>query len=261
MAADLYLLDQCEKSEAVTVRFYSWMRPSITLGYMQTASEELDLEVLERSGVDWIRRPTGGRAVLHDGDITYSCVFSKSISQMGSGITQTYRLITECLINGLHRASINCDAHGSSAELKGLSRKVKLPCFLAPNRDEIMVGGKKLVGSAQKRTAGATLQHGSIPITADCFKLPEYLRIGESEREKQKKLLREKSSFIHEWTPNAAFDGIVQCLMDGFSSVLPFKAELRNWDAHEEAAIHEIANGEDFKSRWKSSEPERQVLK
>ncbi|MDR2729126.1 MAG: hypothetical protein LBB56_08320, partial [Chitinispirillales bacterium] len=62
MAADLYLLDECEKSGIVTVRFYSWMRPSITLGYMQNASEELDLEAVGRAGVDWIRRPTGGRA-------------------------------------------------------------------------------------------------------------------------------------------------------------------------------------------------------
>jgi len=252
MAADLYLLDECDKSGEVTVRFYSWMRPSITLGYMQNAPDELDLDAVDKAGVDWIRRPTGGRAVLHDGDITYSCIFPKSISEMGSGITQTYRLITECLINGFHRASIKCDAHGSSSELKGLKREVKLPCFLAPNRDEIMVSGKKLVGSAQKRNANAVLQHGSIPITSNCFKLPEYLRISGEEKEKQVKLLREKSSFIHEWTPNAAFGAIVQCLMDGFSSVLPFKCELRGWDEQEERAVSNMALGDDFIKRWKS---------
>jgi lipoate-protein ligase A len=256
MAADLYLLDECEKSEVVTVRFYSWMRPSITLGYTQNASEELDLDTMEQAGVDWIRRPTGGRAVLHDGDITYSCIFPKSISEMGSGITQTYRLITECLLNGLDRASIKCDSHGSSAELKGLKREVKLPCFLAPNRDEIMVSGKKLVGSAQKRNANAVLQHGSIPITDACFKLPQYLRISGSEKEKQTKLLREKSSFIHEWSPGAAFSIIVQCLMDGFSSVLPFKCEIRGWNDQEETAIRNLAFGEDFTKRWKSSTPQ-----
>jgi len=253
MAADLYLLDQCEKDDVVTVRFYSWTRPSITLGYMQNASEELDLDAVDKAGIDWIRRPTGGRAVLHDGDVTYSCIFPRSISEMGSGIIQTYRLITECLLNGFHRAAIKCDAHGSSAEIKNLKREVKLPCFLAPNRDEIMVSGKKLVGSAQKRNASAVLQHGSIPITDDCFKLPQYLKICGEEREKQTKLLREKSSFVHEWTPDAAFCTIVQCLMDGFSSVLPFKCEVRGWDVQEEIAINNMILGDDFTKRWKSN--------
>jgi len=259
MAADLYLLDQCENSDIVTVRFYSWMRPSITLGYMQNASLELDLDAVKRAGVDWIKRPTGGRAVLHDGDITYSCIFPRSISEMGSGITQTYRLITECLLNGLDRASIKCDAHDSSSELKGLERTVKLPCFLAPNRDEIMVSGKKLVGSAQKRNANAVLQHGSIPITSNCFKLPEYLRINGEEKEKQIKLLREKSSFIHEWIPGAAFGAIIQHLMDGFSSILPFKCEVRGWSGQEETAINKMALEDDFIKRWKSSNS--QVIK
>ncbi|MDR0307004.1 MAG: lipoate--protein ligase family protein [Chitinispirillales bacterium] len=257
MAADLYLLNQCERNGVggVTVRFYSWQRPSITLGYMQSASEELDLQSVRLTGVDWIRRPTGGRAVFHDGDITYSCVFPKSLSSMGNGITQTYRIITECLLKGLDKASIKCDAHGSSAELKGLKREVKLPCFLAPNRDEIMVGGKKLVGSAQKRTAEAVLQHGSIPITDACFRLPDFLRISESEKDNQKKLLRVKSSYANEWVTDVTFDTLSQCLMDGFSSVLPFKAEACNWDAGEEAAINEIAESEDFMTLWKTESP------
>jgi lipoate-protein ligase A len=194
--------------------------------------------------------------VLHEGDVTYSCIFPESISEMGSGITQSYRLISKCLLNGLDRASIKCDAHGSSAELKGLKRDVKLPCFLAPNRDEIMVSGKKLVGSAQKRSAAGVLQHGSIPITDACFKLPRYLRISETEKEKQTKLLREKSTFIHEWNSGITFAEIVQCLMDGFSSVLPFKFELRSWDDNEEAAINKLADGEEFTKRWKSNTPQ-----
>jgi len=252
MAADLYLLDQCEKDNIVTVRFYSWTRPSITLGYMQNAAEELDLEAVRQAGVDWIRRPTGGRAVLHERDLTYSCIFPKSISEMGSGITQTYRLITECLLNGLGRASIKCDAHNSSAELKGLKREVKLPCFLAPNRDEIMVSGKKLVGSAQKRNANAVLQHGSIPITCDCFKLPLYLKISGEEKEKQTKLLCDKSSYIHEWNPGATFAVIAHCLLNGFSSVLPFNYEMRGWDDQEKTAISKMTLEEDFTKRWKS---------
>jgi lipoate-protein ligase A len=259
MAADMYLT---ERGGGVTVRFYSWARPSVTLGCMQKAGEVLDLEGMREGGADWIRRPTGGRAVLHDGDITYSCTFPKDGRAagcrpyigdiMGSGITQTYRLITKCLMAGLERASILCEAHDSDADLRGAKRQVKLPCFLAPNRDEIMADGRKLVGSAQKRTAAAVLQHGSIPITAAYRRLPEYLRIDEDEKEKQICLLEDKSCCVDELADGMTFDSLARHLMEGFSSIIPFEWELRPWSKDEERDIGDISRSDDFIMRWKS---------
>jgi lipoate-protein ligase A len=237
MAADLYLLGQCE---GLTVRFYSWDRPSVTVGYMQDAAGELDMDALRERGAVWIRRPTGGRAVLHDGDITYSCTFPKSLTAMGGGITETYRIITKCLIDGLGKASIKCAAHDSDNDIKGIRRDVKLPCFLAPNREEIMVDGRKLVGSAQKRAADAVLQHGSIPITAAYRKLPEFLRIDETEKEEQIRLLELKSCCVDELVSGATFESLAECLMDGFSSTLPFEWELIPWTPREEAEINKV---------------------
>ena len=249
MAADLYML---ERGEGVTVRFYSWARPSITLGYMQDAQAELDLDAVRAGGVDWVRRATGGRAVLHHGDLTYSCTFPKSIAAMGAGITQTYRLITACLLDGLDRTGITCEAHDSDNDLRGVGRAVKLPCFLAPNRNEVMVNGKKLVGSAQKRTAGAVLQHGSIPITTAFRQLPEYLRIDNAERGKQINLLIEKSRCVDELITDATFESLATYLMEGFSSVLPFEFEVMPWTEQEEADINGIMRSDDFVSRYKS---------
>jgi len=252
MAADLYLLEHCATSHTVTVRLYSWLRPSITLGYMQSVSTELNLNALRAHGVDWIRRPTGGRAVLHHGDITYSCTFPKSITEMGSGITQTYRLITKCLTDGLGRASVKCAAHDSDSDLKNVKRAVKLPCFLAPNRDEIMVNGKKLVGSAQKRSADAVLQHGSIPITDDYRRLPEYLQIDEPEKIKQVELLKSKSCCIDELASGVSFDSLAKCLMEGFASVLPFDFEVTAWTSREEDEINNILGSDEFVLRYKT---------
>jgi lipoate-protein ligase A len=249
MAADMYLT---ERGGGVAVRFYSWARASVTLGCMQKAGEVLDLGAMREGGVDWVRRPTGGRAVLHDGDITYSCTFSKSVKEMGSGITQTYRLIAKCLMAGLERASIVCEAHDSDSDLRGVKRQVKLPCFLAPNRDEIMVDGRKLVGSAQKRTATAALQHGSIPITAAYRQLPKYLRIDETEKEKQIKLLTTKSCCVDELVNGTTFDSLARCLTEGFSSIIPFKWELKSWSSKEERDIDDILRSDDFIKRWKS---------
>jgi len=253
MAADLYLLEHCADCHTVTVRFYSWARPSITIGYMQSPSTELDLDALRMHGVDWVRRPTGGRAVLHHGDITYSCIFPKSITEMGSGITQTYRLLTKCLIDGLAGASVKCTTHDSDTELKNVKREVKLPCFLAPNRDEIMVNGKKLVGSAQKRSADAVLQHGSIPITDDYRRLPEYLQIDISEKIKQTELLKSKSCYINELTSGVSFDSLTKCLMNGFASVLPFEFEVTPWTSLEEEKINNILRNNEFILRYKTA--------
>jgi lipoate-protein ligase A len=246
MAADLYLLNHCTDHNRVTVRVYSWARASITIGYMQTAEKELDLGKVKADGVDWVRRPTGGRAVLHDNDITYSCVFPKSIEEMGATIAETYRLISKCLVDGLERASVKCGAHDSDIDTRGIGREVKLPCFLAPSRDEIMVDGRKLIGSAQKRAAGAVLQHGSIPITGAFRRLPEYLRIDRGEKEAQIKLLAAKSCCIDELVTGASFDSLAGCLIEGFLSALPFKGEVIPWSVEEEKIINDIIRNGGF---------------
>ena len=90
---------------------------------------------------------------------------------------ETYRIISRCLMGGLNDVGIQCVSCDSTNALRETKREMKLPCFLAPNRNEIMVDGKKLVGSAQKRTAEAILQHGSIPLTSAYRNLPDYLKL------------------------------------------------------------------------------------
>ena len=249
MAADIYLLEQ---DGGVTVRFYSWERACITIGYMQKAGDELDLPILRDRGVDWIRRVTGGRAVLHEGDITYSCVFPKSMAVMGGSIAQTYRLISKCLMAGLSAASIDCGAHDSELDIRGIPRDAKLPCFLAPSRDEIMTGGRKLIGSAQKRTAEAVLQHGSIPVTDAYRKLPEYLNVDASKKEALLRLLTAKSCCVNELIlgGTATFEYLAKHLMGGFSSVLPFESQIIPWSAEERRDIESMMRSDDFITRW-----------
>lgn len=243
MAADLYLLkrcaDGCDGGDGVTVRLYSWLRPTVSIGYAQSPGTELDLAALRAAGGGWIRRVTGGRAVLHDADITYSVTFPHAAHEMGSNIRETYNVISKCLMAGLRGASIMCETHDSDGGLRGIGRDVKLPCFLAPNRDEIMAAGRKLIGSAQKRTADGVLQHGSIPINGNYRKLPLYLRIDEAEREKQIALLTAKSCCVDELTggEDATFESMAGHLMNGFSAALPFMGELIPWSSEEEDAI------------------------
>jgi Lipoate-protein ligase A len=241
MAADQFLLEKCTCSDTVFVRFYFWEKPSITLGYMQKADEILDFNRITSDNVSWIKRPTGGRAVLHDEDLTYSCIFPTNLHIMGATVQQSYAIITGCLISGLKLLGIPCQAHDSYKEYLNVKREVKLPCFLAPNRDEIMVDGKKLVGSAQRRTVKGVLQHGSIPLSNNYRKLPLYLKVSDKERERHQELLLAKSISIHEINPDITADNLTDALRRGFLRNLNLDCEYTNWTAPELREIYHNA--------------------
>ncbi len=256
MAADLYLMDQSVAGlQQVTLRFYSWQPAAITIGYMQQAGKQLDLTMLEHDNVAWIRRPTGGRAVLHNEDLTYSCIFPRSLHAMGASVGTTYEMITRCLARGLKEAGIGITVQDSASPLIKSGRDVKLPCFLAPNRNEIMVQGKKFVGSAQYRSAAAVLQHGSLPLSPVYRQLPRYLLIPEEERRRQITLLEEKSVSLHEIDASITGLSLVTALKEGFAATLDCPYFERNWSDEELAAIQRLMQSPGFIGRWLADAP------
>jgi lipoate-protein ligase A len=250
MAADLFLLNSCVNHKTIFVRFYQWSPASISIGLMQDASALLDFPAMNKNNVAWIRRPTGGRAVLHENDITYSCIFPVPIVEMGKNIMETYRIISQCLMEGLKNIGIQCVSCDSTQSLTETKRELKLPCFLAPNRNEIMVEGKKLVGSAQKRGAEAILQHGSIPLTKAYRKLPDYLNLSDTRRNHQKKLLENKSMCLDDISQNLSTNKIIDALSKGFRTCLPFNAEEIPWSKEEINEISLRAESESFRKKW-----------
>jgi lipoate-protein ligase A len=251
MAADLSLLARSEDCPALFVRLYTWEKPSITLGYGQNPAETLDLSAVGRDGVEWIRRPTGGRAVLHDRDITYSVVFSASIAAMGKTLSETYRIISGGLARGLELAGIDCAPHDSAPDVRMSRSAARLPCFLSPTRAEIMAGGRKLVGSAQKRSSGAVLQHGSIPLTNHYRRLPQYLDISGEERTLQIHMLERKSVCIDEINKDMDSNLLKQCLLRGFRESLPFSFTYGGWTAEEQNAIAALSGTRQFIRKWR----------
>lgn len=250
MAADQYLLSNVNKNDTIFLRFYTWQNPSITLGYMQQPSETLNLDSCKSDSVDWIRRPTGGRAVLHKNDLTYSCIFPKTISFLGNTVKESYAAITSCLKVGFNNLGIQCSTHDSYDELLAVKREIKLPCFLAPNRNEIMVDGRKLVGSAQKRTTLGVLQHGSIPISSGFADLPHYLTISADEQRKQCELLLLKSIWIHAINDSLSHIQLAESLADGFINNWNLPSYKDFWRAEELDLILKLAESEEFKSQW-----------
>jgi len=241
MAADLFMLRRCVEDQSVYLRLYTWEPPAVSLGCMQDPLATLDTDALQRDGIAWVRRPTGGRAVLHLEDLTYSVAFPHALSAMGSTIAESYAAISRCIACGLRLAGVTTESHDSGLDAAEVRRDVKLPCFLAPNRDETMVDGRKLVGSAQKRTAEAVLQHGSIPLTGAFARLPEYLRISEEQRARQRDLLRRKCAWVDLVRPGLGAAELGRCIADGFVETLHANAAASAWAPEEMSAIAEMS--------------------
>jgi lipoyl(octanoyl) transferase len=127
MAADLFLLKACVNQNKIFVRFYRWFPASITIGLMQDASALLDFPAMNKNNIEWIRRPTGGRAVLHENDVTYSCIFPATIVEMGKSVMETYRIISRCLMEGLCHVGIQCETCDSTTALHETKGELKLP--------------------------------------------------------------------------------------------------------------------------------------
>jgi lipoate-protein ligase A len=167
MALDEALLERARETGEAVIRIYGWVRPVLSLGRNQTARGRYDLERARVLGVSILRRPTGGRAVLHHREVTYSVTAPEG--SLGS-LRESYQRINRLLLTGLRRLGIAA----REAEPAGVApRPGVLPCFEAPVAGEIVArvgeGGaeRKLVGSAQVRENGALLQHGSILVDDD----------------------------------------------------------------------------------------------
>jgi lipoate-protein ligase A len=175
MAVDEVLLDGVAAGTAApTLRFYEWSPPCLSLGYFQPF-DVVDLDACRALGVEVVRRPTGGRAILHDRELTYSVALPASALGHDGGVLPSYYRLSLALQDGLRRLGVPATLAPESA--------VSIPtvhgpvCFDRPSAHEILLQGRKLVGSAQMRRGGGILQHGSILIEPRIDKLRACLRL------------------------------------------------------------------------------------
>jgi lipoate-protein ligase A len=150
-----------------TLRLYAWRPPAVSLGRFQELDERIDLEAIRVRGYDLVRRPTGGRAILHSHEITYSVVVRETDIRDGHALMTSYQEISRGIEAGLGLLGVQA-VMGGLAQRKGEQRQ-PLPtiCFAKAARCDLVAGGRKIVGSAQTRSRGTILQHGSIPLTID----------------------------------------------------------------------------------------------
>jgi lipoate-protein ligase A len=161
MAIDEALLSSAGSRDECVVRIYEWSRPTLSFGRNQTARDRYDVARAGAIGVDFVRRPTGGRTVVHDRELTYSV--TAPAGALGP-LRASYLRINRLLLWALK--SLGVEAIVAPRRMRAPSPGV-IPCFDAPGEGEIVVGGRKLVGSAQFRDQGGLLQHGSVLVDGD----------------------------------------------------------------------------------------------
>ena len=165
MALDEVLMESVEQVKVPpTLRLYAWDPPCLSIGYAQPY-KDIDFIRLNDLKWDWVRRPTGGRAILHTDELTYSVIAPSFDPRVSGGVLESYQRLSSALMAALHSLNIPAESQPNRASMRDqLNGAV---CFEVPSNYEIVIHGKKLIGSAQARRKHAILQHGTLPLWGD----------------------------------------------------------------------------------------------
>lgn len=230
MALDQALLEWHSKGLIDPVlRFYEWEPATLSIGYFQSVEKEINMDQVEKHNLGFVRRPTGGRGVLHEHELTYSVIVSENYPDMPETVTEAYRVISGGLLEGFR--NLGLDAHFSIPESDFEKDNLKKPksavCFDAPSWYELVVEGKKVAGSAQTRQKGVILQHGAILLSLDEEKLVSLFKFSsEEQRDRMRIGLREKAVAIDELAGRTVTaEESVEAFSKGFEQALQMKLE------------------------------------
>ncbi|OYD09997.1 octanoyltransferase [Paludifilum halophilum] len=204
-----------------TIRFYGWDPSTLSIGYFQKVRKEVDMDRLQERGLGFVRRPTGGRAVLHDQEVTYSVIVAEDYPDMPTSVTQSYRVISTGLLEGFRRLNLKAEMvpMESEEEKARYASMGSAACFDSPSNYELVVEGRKVAGSAQTRQKGVILQHGSILLDLDVELLFDVLRFpSERVKERMKRGFLQKAVAINQLreTP-VAVEEAVDAFTHGFA--------------------------------------------
>lgn len=201
-----------------TVRFYAWEPPCVSLGRHQPITE-IDLKRCRADGIDVVRRPTGGRAILHVDELTYSVAGPAEEPRLRGAVMDCYLRLSEGLTRGLTRLGLAVYKAGPDARA---GPDVSAACFEVPSAYEILAAsGQKVVGSAQVRRREWVLQHGAIPLWGDVTRLVNYLAVDEATRHALREALSRRATTVSAALGReVSFEEVAEALARGFEEAL-----------------------------------------
>jgi lipoate-protein ligase A len=224
MALDQAIAEACAAGDSPsTLRFYRWQPPAVSLGRHQPVTD-IDMAAVEQAGYEIVRRPTGGRAILHIDEFTYSVMSAADEPRVGGGVMDAYLRLSNALLAGLQRLGLG-EVNKAAGDVR-TSQDVSAACFEVPSAYEITSNGRKLMGSAQSRRAGYVLQHGSLPLVGEITRLIDVLALPEDEADHLRVELAKRACTlaqaldVDDHDPQLAFEHVGEAIAAGFGDEL-----------------------------------------
>jgi lipoate-protein ligase A len=252
MAVDEAILNAVAEGAAPpTLRFFAWTPPCLSLGYAQPVSD-VDADRLAAHGWGLVRRPTGGRAILHTDELTYSVIAPMDEPRVHGGVIESYRQLADGLLRGLALIGLSANADRKRREEGGGNSPPpsSLPpppstnpvCFETPSDYEITADGKKLLGSAQVRRRGVVLQHGTLPLVGDLGRICEALHFeSEAERERVRARVLQRATTLATVLGRAvSWEAAAEAMQRGFAGALNLRLEMGELSEAERAEAERL---------------------
>ncbi len=249
MAVDEAILEYVGRGESrPTLRLFAWEPACLSLGSAQPFID-IDLSRLHARGWDMVRRPTGGRAILHTDELTYSVITAPDEGLTAGSVLESYSRIAIALLQAVGSLGLQPEMkEANSAE----HDNVNPVCFEVPSASEITVGGKKLIGSAQARRKEGVLQHGSLPLAGDLRRITDALVFqDESARQEAAERLLARATTVETVLGRVvSWDEAARAFIDGFESELGISFERAHLSESEERRASELVAQKYDHSDW-----------
>ncbi len=246
---DAILFGIINKNTPPTIRVYDWNPPTVSFGYHQKIKEHILLDKVKEYGFGLVRRPTGGRAVLHYDEVTYA-VISRTDGILAGSVLESYQKIGKVLLATLHEIGVDATMQDSMPSEKE-QRTWGNPCFTSASKYEINYQGKKIIGSAQIRKGNALLQHGSILFNHNQELMAELIPTkSDKEKETIKKILTRKTIAVNDLIENSlSFKDFVNILKKNFQTHFGM-----SFSKNGNLTLYEKQLYEGFKNKYKIDE-------
>jgi len=237
-----------------TLRLYAWSPPCLSLGYAQPSSQ-VDIHLIQDLKWDIVRRPTGGRAILHTDELTYSVTAPLDNPHFAGGVLESYEHISQGLVKALENLQLNIETQ-PEVKLSNPEREQPI-CFELPSSYEITAGGKKLVGSAQLRRRGGVLQHGSLPLTGDITRICQVLSFPDDKlRRAATKRLRDRATTVEQLlNQQVSWEDAADAVKAGFKRALDLTLEQQNPSEDEMLRTEELHEEKYKNEEWTNRLP------
>jgi len=251
MAVDESILEHTQAERAAslpTLRLYAWDPACLSLGHAQPFAD-VDTARLNERGWEVVRRPTGGRAILHTDELTYSVTGNTQESLLAGGVLESYNRIAQALLLAVKNLGLPVEMKAGKTSEQTTPNPI---CFEVPSTYEITVAGKKLIGSAQARKKQGVLQHGSLPLTGDLTRICQVL-VFENEAARQhasERLLARATTVEAALGRAVSWEAAAQAFIQAFESRLGLRFEKGDLSESEFRRAEELAREKYAHASW-----------